>query len=83
MDAWETLIDNSTLTPPGFDAWEHLNAQGGSGPGGYILVDTVEVELMAPVDVEILNDAVDLEIVDDTIEVDVDTVDIEVEITNE
>lgn len=32
MDAWETLLDTSTLIPPGFDAWEHLNAQeGGSG----------------------------------------------------
>ena len=27
-DAWATLIDNSTLTGS-YDAWEHLNAQGG------------------------------------------------------
>ena len=40
MDAWETLIDNSTLTPPGFDAWEHLNNQegGGEGPGGTLIL---------------------------------------------
>jgi hypothetical protein len=31
MDAWETLLVNSTLDPIGFDAWEHLNAQEGGG----------------------------------------------------
>ena len=37
MDAWETLIDNSTLADG--DAWEHLNAQGGgSGPGDPIYI---------------------------------------------
>lgn len=31
MDAWETLISNSTIDDG--DAWEHLNAQGGgTGP---------------------------------------------------
>ncbi len=53
MDAWETLIDNSSLTPPGFDAWEHLNAQEGGGTGGTLVladgldleVDTMEYEL--------------------------------------
>jgi len=30
MDAWETLISTSSLAPAGsYDAWEHLNAQGG------------------------------------------------------
>jgi hypothetical protein len=32
MDAWETLISTSSLTPAGsYDAWEHLNAQEGGG----------------------------------------------------
>jgi len=32
MDAWETLISTSSLTPVGnYDAWEHLNAQEGGG----------------------------------------------------
>ena len=32
-DAWATLIDNSTLVGS-YDAWEHLNAQGGGGLPG-------------------------------------------------
>jgi hypothetical protein len=39
MDAWETLISTSSLTPAGnYDAWEHLNAQEGGGVAT-ILVD--------------------------------------------
>lgn len=43
MDAWNTLISNSTLTPaPGIDAWMHLNAQGGGGEKTYISPDVLE-----------------------------------------
>lgn len=35
MDAWETLLVNSTLSDG--DAWEHLNAQEGGGTGTVIL----------------------------------------------
>jgi hypothetical protein len=41
MDAWETLISTSSLTPAGsYDAWEHLNAQSGGGPGNPMYVYT-------------------------------------------
>ncbi len=36
MDAWETLIGNSSLSTG--DAWEHLNAQ---ESGGEILVEAI------------------------------------------
>lgn len=47
MDTWEILLQNSTLTPPGFDAWEHLNNQGsGSGPcDGIVLIDGLRILL--------------------------------------
>lgn len=32
MDAWNTLLIKSTITTG--DAWEHLNAQGGTGSTG-------------------------------------------------
>ena len=43
-DAWETLINNSTLGA-GHDAWEHLNAQEGGGGGEtiYYGVSTLKV----------------------------------------
>lgn len=79
-DAWETLLDNSTLTPPGFDAWEHLNNQSGISWDG-ILRDGLDVEVgMSCFDVEI---TVDLEVLVDTqpeYEVEIDTNEYEVEI---
>jgi len=48
MDAWNTLLQKSTLTPPGFDAWEHLNNQEGGGTGpcdGIVLIDGLRILL--------------------------------------
>jgi len=46
MDAWETLISNSTISPD-HDAWQHLNAQGGGGgpPIYCILQEGIELSL--------------------------------------
>lgn len=70
-DAWETLLDNSTLIPPGFDAWTHLNAQGGGIGVGVVLMDGLELEMDdACVDVELeLEDAI---LNDDSVEFDVE-----------
>lgn len=56
MDAWETLINGSTIASG--DAWEHLYAQGGSGTGTYtILADGLGVEMGAnDIDIEITAD---------------------------
>lgn len=54
MDAWETLLDGSTLTDG--DAWEHLNAQGGSSGDVYIgsvLSSGVELALSATLNTQL------------------------------
>ena len=77
-DAWEILEGNSSLGA-GFDAWEHLNAQEG-GAAGFILVDTVEVELMAcETDVTIENPDINV-VVEDSIDVEIENQEIEVEV---
>ena len=80
MDAWETLISNSTITSG--DAWDHLLAQGGGGTGTYIiLADGLEVE-MATNDVEVIVDqsAIDVAIDQAEITVEIDQAPLEVEI---
>ncbi len=77
MDAWETLLDNSTLTPPGFDAWEHLNAQGGDGPGGTIvLADGLDLEI------DTMEFDVELDLTEYIIEVETNEFDVELETTD-
>ena len=52
----------------------------GSGPGGFVLVDLLEVEIMSTcMDVEINNDPIDVDYVD-TVEVEVvnNTIDVEI-----
>lgn len=82
-DLWELVLDSSALPDaPENDLWDHLNNLGsGSGPGGFILVDTAEVELMTEeIDVELVEDTLDVEFVDDTVDVKLidDVLDIEV-----
>lgn len=65
MDAWETLLDNSTLASTGFDAWEHLNAQegGGEGVGSWVLVDGMALMVdNSPVEVELSGDSMSVEV---------------------
>ena len=80
MDAWEQLIDGSTIASG--DAWEHLMAQGGGGVASYIVLsDGLEVEMGAnEITVEI--EQADVEVVVDLqdIEVAVDQSPLEVEI---
>ena len=79
MDAWEILLDNSTLGP-GHDVWEHLNNQAGDA-GGFVLVDTAEVELMeTQIDIEIDDSALDVEVNQDGIDVEVEQSEIDVEV---
>jgi hypothetical protein len=65
MDAWETLISTSSLTPASsYDAWEHLNAQeGGGGDCTTILVDeyllTMEDDMLT---IEVEDSGFELEI---------------------
>ena len=67
MDAWSTLVAGSTI--PSGDAWEHLQAQGGSGTGTYIiLADGLEVE-MATNEMDIIVDQQPVEMVIDTAEI--------------
>ena len=77
MDVWEHLYDHSPLGP-GHDAWEHLvAAEGGSG---FVLIDTVEVEVMSPcIDVEIENPDIEIEI-ESAIEIEIENPDIDVEV---
>ncbi len=79
MDAWDILTGNSSLITG--DAWEHLNAQEGGGLGGYVLVDTVDVEIdtMGCVDIEIENPDIDVGVEPD-IDVEVDSQELDVEI---
>lgn len=51
MTAWEILTAGSTLTSG--TAWQHLNAQGGSG-GPVQIFDSMECELMADVEAELI-----------------------------
>ena len=70
MDAWETLLDNSTLAPTGFDAWEHLNAQeDGGGSDCEWLITADSNYSVVEVDIEtVLSSSVD----DVLLEVDLD-----------
>lgn len=54
MTAWEILTAGSTL--PSGTAWQHLNAQGGGGGGPVTLqiFDSMECELMADVEAELI-----------------------------
>ncbi len=76
----EVLLEASSLnsgTP-----WELLNSiEEGSGEG-FVLVDTVEVELVAEeYDVEIVDNSFDVELVDNTIDIEFveSTIDVEIE----
>ena len=79
MDAWETLIANSTI--PDGDAWEHLNNQGGSGPGGsLVLLDGLEVEVNEyEFDVEV-EQGVEVLVDTQEFEVEVETKEYEIEV---
>jgi len=82
MDAWETLISTSSLTPAGsYDAWDHLNAQIG---GGTILVDeyllTVEDDMP---DLVIEDGELELEFDDTSFEMTVDDTDYYIEVCDE
>lgn len=47
MDAWETLLFNSSI--PSGDAWDHLNAQEGGGTQTYVvLANGVDVDVVTP-----------------------------------
>jgi len=80
MDAWETLVEGSTIATG--DAWEHLQAQGGGGTASYVvLTDGVQIEMSAN-DVEITVDQQPVEVTIDPqeITVTVDQSPMEVEI---
>jgi len=82
MDAWETLLDTSTLTPPGFDAWEHLSNQGSGTEviGVYALADGLDLELdTMELEIEIETAEYDVEI-DGGFDVEVETAEYDVEI---
>jgi hypothetical protein len=84
MDAWETLIATSSLTPAGsYDAWEHLNAQEGSGIAT-ILVDeyllTMEDDMF---DLEVEDGEFELELDDTGFEMSVDDTDYYIEVCHE
>lgn len=81
MDAWEILVDNSTLVTG--DAWEHLNAQEGGGDvviDGLVLVGDVQLEVLSTkyigftdsLSYEVLtkSDSIVLEIEEPTLEVE-------------
>lgn len=72
-DAWEQLVTNSTIQSG--DAWEHLLAQGGTGPGGsLVLLDGLEI---------IMEDAcVDVELDLSPVSVEIETQEFDVEIDN-
>jgi hypothetical protein len=86
MDAWETLISTSSLTPASsYDAWEHLNTQeGGGGSCTTILVDeyllTMEDDMP---DLVIEDGEFELELDDTGLEVTVDDTDYYIEVCNE
>lgn len=77
MDAWEILTSNSTLLTG--DAWEHLNAQGGSG-GTYMIenidieysLENMDIEIVQPIDIEYDNSTYELEVIDNNIDIEVD-----------
>ena len=84
MDAWETLLDNSTISSG--DAWEHLNAQGGTDTGlidYIILADGLGVGMEnETVAVEINRDGVEATVDGSHIGVGVDDQEILAEVTN-
>jgi hypothetical protein len=85
MDAWETLISTSSLTPAGsYDAWEHLNAQAGGGSCTTILVDeyllTMEDDML---DLVIEDGEFELELDDTGFEMSVDDTDYYIEVCHE
>ncbi len=74
MDAWETLIDNSSLITG--DAWEHLNAQEGEGPGGsLVLMDGLELEI------DTMEFVLELETVEFEVEIETNEFEVELETT--
>lgn len=81
MDAWETLLDKTTLTPPGFDAWEHLNAQGGGTGVGVVLFDGLVIEMDDRcVDVELDMTSSDVEVGPVGLDVEIETTEYEIEV---
>jgi hypothetical protein len=79
MTAWEALTAGSTL--PSGTAWQHLNAQGGSGPGIAQFYGEIEAEyLMADIDAEIDLDSIVAEIEDAELDAELDDNTIEAEI---
>jgi hypothetical protein len=85
MDAWETLINTSSLTPASsYDAWEHLNAQEGGGGDCTILVDeyllTMEDDMP---DLVIEDGGFELELDDTGFEMSVDDTDYYIEVCHE
>jgi len=83
MDAWETLISTSSLTPAGsYDAWEHLNAQ--EGGIAAILVDEYLLTLEDNMpDLEVEDDGFGLELDDTGLEMTVDDTDYYIEVCHE
>jgi hypothetical protein len=85
MDAWETLTSTSSLTPASsYDAWEHLNAQGGGGDCTTILIDeyllTMEDDMFT---LEVEDNGLELELDDTAFEMTVDDTDYYIEVCHE
>jgi hypothetical protein len=85
MDAWETLISTSSLTPASsYDAWEHLNAQEGGGSCTTILVDeyllTMEDDMFT---LEVEDSELELELDDTSFEMTVDDTNFYIEVCDE
>lgn len=79
MDAWETLLVNSTLSSG--DAWEHLNAQEGGGTSTYtILSDGLDVNMAtndSTVELDSTSFNVDVDVSDIIIDVDQSPIEVE------
>ena len=81
MDAWETLVAQSSAPDPGSDAWIHLQNITGGGITGIayieqlgveLMTDTIEIEVDDPsIEVEVLSDSTELEVQTDIIELEV------------
>ena len=79
MDAWETLLVNSTLSSG--DAWEQLNAQEGGGTSTYtILSDGLDVNMAtndSTVELDSTSFNVDVDVSDIIIDVDQSPIEVE------
>lgn len=70
----EFVLAQSSL-PVGNTIRDHIENPSAGGPGGFVLVSTVEVELV--------NECIDIELDDGTINVELDSGAIDVELDNE